>query len=152
MGPAQTSPDHHRERADTRPTRPASVTLVALLALGVAAYSLAHGVLAVRSGEHDRLADGIFHLVLGGGALVAAVGAFLLQGWAWAAFMTWAVVGLTHQILRALFLGHPTYAAMAINTFAVLTLSPLEVQVAFGLRHTENVQLTRPTRNPLDRE
>ena len=40
---------------------------------------------------------------------------------------------------------------MAIGTFAVLALSPLEVQVAFGVRHTENVQLSRPTRNPLDR-
>jgi hypothetical protein len=144
--------DRQEEGADSKPRRPASVTLVAVLALGVAAFSLAHGVLAVRSGEEHRLADGIFHFVLGAGALVAGVGAFLLQGWAWAAFMTWAVVGLTHQILRVLFLGHPTYADMAINTFAVLALSPLEVQVAFGLRHTENVQLTRPTRNPLDRQ
>jgi hypothetical protein len=144
--------DRQRESGPARPKRPASVTLVALLALGVAAYSLAHGIVAVRSGEHDRLADGIFHLVLGTGALIAGVGGFMLQGWAWAAFMTWAVVGLTHQILRVLFLGHPTYADMAINTFAVLALSPLEVQVAFGLRHTENVQLARPTRNPLDRQ
>jgi len=41
---------------------------------------------------------------------------------------------------------------MAINTFVVLALSPLDVQVAFGLRHTENVQLGRPSRNPVDGE
>jgi hypothetical protein len=128
-----------------------SVTLVAVLAVGVGAYGLVYGVLAVRSGEEDRLADGIFHLALGFGALIAGAGAFRLRSWAWAAFMTWAVVGLTHQILRHLFLGDPNYADLAINTFAVLALSPLEVQIAFGIRHTENVQLARPTRNPLDR-
>jgi FtsH-binding integral membrane protein len=143
--------DERRGGPTKRPKRPASVTLVAVLALGVAVYSLVYGVLAVRSGDHDRLADGIFHLALGVGALAAAGGAFRLQGWAWAAFMTWAVIGLTHQILRSLFLGDPGYADMAVNTFAVLALSPLEVQIAFGLRHTENVQLARPTRNPLDR-
>jgi multisubunit Na+/H+ antiporter MnhB subunit len=127
-----------------------AVTLVAVLAVGVGVYALVYGVLAVQSGEEDRLADGIFHLALGLGALIAGLGAFRLRPWAWAAFMTWAVIGLTHQILRHFFLGDANYADMAINTFAVLALSPLEVQVAFGLRHTENVQLTRPTRNPLD--
>ena len=61
-----------------------------------------------------------------------------------------AVIGLTHQILRYLFFEDTNYVDMAINTFAVLALSPLEVQVAFGLRHTRNVQLARPTRNPID--
>ncbi|MBD0283678.1 MAG: hypothetical protein ICV69_16045 [Thermoleophilaceae bacterium] len=128
-----------------------SVTLVAVLAIGVGVYGLVYGVFAVRSGEEERLADGIFHFALGLGALIAGGGAFRLRPWAWAAFMTWAVIGLTHQILRHFFLGDPDYADMAINTFAVLALSPLEVQIAFGLRHTENVQLARPTRNPLDR-
>jgi hypothetical protein len=127
-----------------------SVTLVAMLAVGVGVYALVYGVLAVRSGEEDRLADGILHLALGLGALIAGAGALRLRPWAWAAFMTWAVIGLTHQLLRHLFFGDPNYADMAINTFAVLALSPLEVQIAFGLRHTENVQLSRPTRNPLD--
>ena len=135
-----------------RPKRPVSVTLVALLAAGVAVYSVTYGVLDVRSGDDDRLAHGVFRLVLGLGALVAGVGAFRLRPWAWAAFMTWAVIGLTHQVLRYLFLGDPNYVDMAINTFAVLALSPLEVQVAFGLRHTHDVRLTRPTRNPLDRD
>jgi hypothetical protein len=134
-----------------KPKRPVPVTLVALLALGVAIYSLVYGVLAVQGGEDDRLADGIFHLALGLGALVAGAGAFRLRPWAWAAFMTWAVIGLTHQILRYLFFGDPNYADMSANTFAVLALSPLDIQIAFGLRYTENVQLARPTRNPLDR-
>jgi hypothetical protein len=136
--------------AEKKPKRPMSVTLVAVLAVGVGVYALVYGVLAVRSGDEDRLADGIFHLVLGLGALIAGAGAFRLRPWAWAAFMTWAVIGLTHQLLRHFFFGDPNYVDMAINTFAVLALSPLEVQIAFGLRHTENVQLSRPTRNPLD--
>jgi hypothetical protein len=136
---------------ETTPKRPLSVTLVAVLAFGVSVYSLVYGAVALEGGESDRLADGIFHLALGVGALAAGIGALRLRPWAWAAFMTWAVIGLTHQILRYLFFGDPTYADMAINTFAVLALSPLDVQVAFGLRHTENVDLARPTRNPLDR-
>jgi len=52
------------------------VTLVAVLAAGVTVYSAAYGVLAVRAGQDDRLADGVFHLALGAGALVAALGAF----------------------------------------------------------------------------
>lgn len=135
-----------------RRKRPLAVTLVALLALGVAAYNAVFGVLDLQSGDEDRLADGVVDLAFALGALVAGVGAFFLRPWAWAAFMTWAVVGLTQQILRAFFIGDPDYADMAINTFAVLALSPLEVQIAFGLRQTENVQLARPTRNPIDRD
>ena len=133
-----------------KPKRPVSVTLVALLALAVALYSLAYGVIAIESGEDDRLADGIFHVVLGVGALAAAVGAFRLQPWGWALFMTWAVVGLTHQVLRYLFFEDPNYVDMAINAFIVLALGPLDVQIVFRLRHTQNVQFARPTRNPVD--
>jgi FtsH-binding integral membrane protein len=134
------------------PKRPASVTLVAAVALLVAAYNLAYGIVTVEGADDDQLLEGIFHLAFGAGTLVAAIGAFRLRGWAWAAFMTWAVIGLTVQILLHLFFEDPNYLAMAINTFAVLAMSPLEVQVAFGLRHTRNVQLARPTRNPLDRD
>jgi predicted membrane channel-forming protein YqfA (hemolysin III family) len=131
--------------------RPVSVTLVALLALGLAVYSVVFGVVAIRSGEDDRLLDAVFHLALGAGALLAAVGSFRLAPWGWTALMTWAVVALTHQILRYLFFDDPNFADMAVSTFAVLALSPLDVQIAFGLRHTENVQFGRPTRNPVDR-
>jgi hypothetical protein len=140
-----------RRAPGKRPKRPVPVTLVAVLAAAVAIYSLVYGVLVVQGGEEDRLADGIFHLALGLGAFAAGVGAFRLRPWAWTAFMTWAVIGLTHQILRYLFFEDPNYADMAANTFAVLALSPLDVQIAFGLRYTENVQLARATRNPLDR-
>jgi peptidoglycan/LPS O-acetylase OafA/YrhL len=143
--------DRDSRAPEGKPKRPVAVTLVALLAAAVAIYSLVYGVLAVQSGEDDRLADGIFHVALGVGALAAGVGAFRLRPWAWAAFMTWAVIGLTHQILRYLIFGDPNYTDMAANTFAVLALSPLDVQIAFGLRYTENVQFTRATRNPLDR-
>ncbi len=126
------------------------VTLVAVLALGLAIYSVAYGVLAIESGESDRLPDAVFHLALGAAALTASVGSFRLAPWGWTALMSWAVVALTHQILRYLFFDDPNFADMAINTFAVLALSPLDVQIAFGLRHTENVELARPTRNPAD--
>ena len=92
-----TPPNDRTSAAAERPKRPAAVTLVAVLAAGVTVYSAAYGVLAVRAGQDDRLADGVFHLALGAGALVAALGAFRLHRWAWAAFMTWAVIGLTHR-------------------------------------------------------
>ena len=130
--------------------RPVAVTLVAVLASAVVIYTVAYGVLAIRSGDEDRLVDGIVHLVLGAAALVAAAGAFRLRPWGWTALMSWAVVGLTHQILRYLFFEDPNYADMAINAFVVLALSPVDVQIAFGLRHTQNVQLARRTRNPVD--
>jgi hypothetical protein len=133
-----------------KPKRPVAVTLVALLAVGAAVYSVTQGVLDLREGDGDRLAEGIFHLAMGAGVLVAAVGAFRLRPWGWALFMTWAVIGLTHQILRYLFFDDPDYLDMAVNTFIVLALSPLDVQIAFRLRHTQNVQLAGPTRNPID--
>jgi hypothetical protein len=136
----------------TKGRRPVSVTLVAVLALGIAIYSVAYGVIAIQDGGTERTADGIFHVVLGAGALAAAVGAFRLDAWGWTALMTWAVVALMHQILRYVFFDDPNYADMAVSAFAVLALSPLDVQIAFGLRYTENVQLGRPTRNPIDRD
>ena len=139
-----------KEPGKRKGRRPVSVTLVAVLALGLAIYSVASGVIAIQEAEADRVADGIFHVVLGIGALAAAVGSFRLAPWGWTVLMTWAVVALTHQVLRYLFFDDPNYADMAVSAFAVLALSPLDVQIAFGLRHTVNVQLGRPTRNPLD--
>lgn len=128
-----------------------SVTLVAALALALAVYSVAFGVIEIRSGEAGRLPEAILHLALGGAALAAAVGSFRLAPWGWTVLMTWAVIALTHQILRYLFFDDPDYVDMAVSGFAVLALSPLDVQIAFGLRHTEHVALRRPTRNPIDR-
>ena len=134
----------------TKPKRPVSVTLVGLLALAVTVYTVTAGVLELSSGDDDQLAQGIFHIALGVGALVAAIGALRLRPWGWAAFMTWAVIGLTHQVLRYLFFDDANFVDMAVNTFVVLALSPLDVQIAFRLRHTENVELARATRNPVD--
>ena len=130
--------------------RPVAVTLVGVLATVVAVYTVTYGVLALRSGDDDRLLDAVVHLLLGAGVLVGAVGAFRLRPWGWTALMTWGVVALTHHILRYLFFDDPNYADMAASTFVVLALSPVDVQIAFGLRHTENVQLARRTRNPVD--
>ncbi len=130
--------------------RPVSVTLVAALALVVALYSLTYGILTMAGLADESLVNGVFRIALGVGALTAAVGALRMRPWSWALFMTWNVIGLTHQVLRYLFFEDPNYVDMAINTFVVLALSPLEVQIAFGLRHTENVQLARSTRNPVD--
>ena len=132
--------------------RPVSVTLVAALAAAFAVYSLVNAGLAFESGDEERIPDAVFNAVRGVSLLVVAFGAFRLHAWGWAGFMTWAVIGLTHQILRYLFFEDPNFADMAINTFAVLALTPIDVQIAFGLRHTENVQLARPTRNPVDRD
>ena len=138
-------------RAQRSDQRPVPVTLVALLALALAVYFLVIGGLGIRSGDEDRLLDAIFHLALGITALAAAVGSFRLAPWGWTVLMSWAVVSLTHQILRYLFFDDPNFADMAVSAFAVLALSPLDVQIAFGLRHTENVLAgRRPTRNPID--
>ena len=127
------------------------MTLVAALAAAFAVYSLVNAGLAIESGEEDRLPEAAFNIARGLFLLAAAVGAIRLRPWGWAVFMSWAVIGLTTEILRYVFFDDPNFADMAINTFAVLALSPLEVQIAFGLRHTRNVELNRPTRNPVDR-
>ena len=74
-----------------RPKRPLSVTLVVLLAFGVAVYSLVYGVFDVLSGERHRMAVGAFRLAIGVGAVVACIGGLWLKSWAWTVFMTWAV-------------------------------------------------------------
>ena len=49
--------------------------------------------------------------------------------------MTWAVIGLTHQLLRHFFYGDASYPMLAVDTLVVLALTPLDIQVAFGVRH-----------------
>jgi hypothetical protein len=48
--------------------------------------------------------------------------------------MTWAVIGLTHQLLRHFFYGDESYPMLAVDTVVVLALTPLDVQVAFAVR------------------
>jgi hypothetical protein len=128
-----------------------AVTLVGVLALVVGAYHAGHGLdVLVGGGDASGLAEGSFDVALGVLAIAIGVGAFRMRRWAWAAFMAWAVVGLTHQLLRHFFYDNPNYLAMALDTVAVLALTPLDVQVAFGVREPRTIVLDRGTRNPSD--
>ena len=127
------------------------MTFVGVLALIVGAYHTGHAVaVLVDGGSSSTLAEGAFDLGLGVLAIAIGVGALRMRRWAWAAFMTWAVIGLTHQLLRHFFYDNPDYLAMALDTVAVLALTPLDVQVAFGVRPPRTLVLERGTRNPSD--
>ena len=67
-------------------------------------------------------------------ALAIGRGAFRMARWSWAAFMTWAVIGLTHQLLRHFFYTDANYVVMAVDAVSVLALTPLDIQIAFGVR------------------
>jgi hypothetical protein len=141
--------------AATVSKRPLAVTIVAGLALLGAIYYLVSGGIALadaRGGDDDRLFEGIVEIAFGVFALVISLGAIGMRRWAWQAYMTWAVIGLTLQILRHFFYDGANYLGMAVNTFAVFALTPRDVQIAFGVRPPDNVDLTAPTRNPLDRD
>ena len=133
----------------THDRRPVAVTLVAVLALAVGAYEIGHGILVlVRGGSRSFLAEGAFDLVLGGLAIAIGVAALRMRRWSWVALMTWALVGLVHQLLRRFFYDNPDYLTMALNTVVVLVLTPLDVQIAFGARPPRNVALE--TRHPVE--
>jgi hypothetical protein len=132
--------------------RPIAVTFVGVLALLIGTYHVVAGVLAlVHGGDASRLSEGAFDLALGVFAVAIGRGALRMTSWAWAAFMTWAGIGLTHQLLRHFFYTDANYLAMALETVAVLALTPLDVQIAFGVRHQRNLILDRAARNPIDR-
>ncbi len=131
------------------PRRSIAVTFVGVLALVGGANHAVDGVFVVVSGgDSSKLTEGGFDLALGAVAIAIGLGALRMRRWAWAAFMTWAVIGLTHQLLRHLFYDDPNYLAMALDVVSVLALTPLDVQVAFGVRHPPNLILERATRNP----
>jgi len=130
-------------------TRPVAVTFVAFLALTVGVYHTVHAVIAlVEGGGASTLAEGALDLALGLLAVVIGLAALRVRRWAWVAFMTWALIGLVHQLLRHFFYDHPDYPAMALDTLCVLVLTPLDVQIAFGVRPPPNVVLERATSNP----
>jgi hypothetical protein len=129
--------------------RPVAVTIVVALAVLAGGYFIVDGALTLDD-ETDKIVDGGLAIGLGLLALVIAAGAWKMKPWAWKLFMTIAVVGLTIQILRHFAFGDPRYARMALNAFIVFALTPRDVQVAFGIRPPRNVDLTQPTRNPLD--
>jgi hypothetical protein len=133
----------------TTAERPTAVTIVVALAILAGGYFIVDGALTL-SDESDKIVDGILTIGLGLLALVIAAGAWNIKPWAWKLFMTVAVVGLTIQILRHFSFGDARYGRMALNAFIVFALTSRDVQVAFGIREPRNVDLTQPTRNPLD--
>ena len=75
--------------------RPVAVTLVGLLAVGVGLYHAVDGIIILtRGGSASKLSEGAVDLALGVLALAIGRGAFRMARWSWAAFMTWAVIGL----------------------------------------------------------
>jgi hypothetical protein len=126
-----------------------AVTFVAVVAMIVGGYHLGHGVLVlVRGGSASLLAEGVTDLVLSGFAVVIGVAALRMRRWSWVAFMTWALIGLVHQLLRRFFYANPDYVAMALDTVVVLVLTPLDVQIAFRVRPPRNVALEN--RHPVE--
>jgi hypothetical protein len=135
--------------------RPAAVSLVVVLAVLAGGFLLVDSVLDARNLDRDddgAIAYTALQIALGLVALAIAVGALRVKPWAWKLFMTVAVAGLTTQILQYFFFEDPAYARLAIYAFIVFALTPRDMQIAFGIRLPPNVDLDRPTRNPLDRD
>ncbi len=119
-----------------------AVTFVAAVAMIVGGYHLGHGLLVlVRGGSSSLLAEGVVDLLLSGFAVAIGVAALRMRRWSWVAFMSWALIGLVHQLLRRFFYDDPDYVAMALDTVVVLVLTPLDVQIAFRVRPPRNVAL-----------
>ena len=122
--------------------RPVAVTLVGVLAVAAGVYHLAGGGITVaHGGDASKLAEGALDLAFGVLALAIGRGAFRMARWSWAAFMTWAVIGLTHQLLRHFFYGDESFPMLAVDTVVVLALTPLDIQVAFGVRSRPSLDL-----------
>jgi hypothetical protein len=129
--------------------RPTAVLFVALLGLALGGYHVVHAILVLIDREDSStVAEGVLDLALGVLAIAISFAALRMRRWAWVAFMTWALVGLVHQLLRYFFYDHPDSVAMALDAFAVLVLTPLDVQIAFGVRPSRNVALDSPSTHP----
>jgi hypothetical protein len=133
--------------------RPLTVTIVAVIGLVYAILLIVSGVLTLggADGERGELIAGSLDLFFAAAILVATVGAYRVERWAWVMFMTLAAWSLGINLLRDLFFGDPRYLPLAVGAFVVFLLTPFDVQVAFGVRAPPNVRLDSPTRNPLDR-
>ena len=145
-------PQGHRPPSGAGPPRsakrPAGVLLVALLGLVVGGYHVVHAIAVLIDRESaSRVAEGALDLALGVLAIAIALAALRMRRWAWVAFMTWALLGLVHQLLRHFFYEDPDYVAMALDALAVLVLTPLDVQIAFGVRPPRNVTLEPASRH-----
>jgi hypothetical protein len=118
-----------------RRKRPIAVTFVGVLAVGAGVYYLIEGGLRMaHGGSGGRLAAGAVDIALGVLALAIGRGAFRAATWAWAALMTWAAFGLTHELLRHFFYSDSSYLSLAIDAAIVLAVTPLDIQVEFGVR------------------
>ena len=128
--------------------RPVAVTFVGVLALAAGLFHLVGGVMTVvDGGSASKLAEGAFDVALGVLALAIGRGALRMAPWAWTLLMTWAVIGLTHELLRHFFYGGESYGMLAVDTVVVLALTPLEIQVAFGVRRRPTLDLGRDARD-----
>jgi hypothetical protein len=146
--------DVHRSGApDSRHAskRPVPVTFVAALVMAVGGYNIVDGVVVlVNGGDNSKLAEGAFEVAFGVLVVAVGYGALRMRRWAWAASMTLAVIGLMHQLLRHFFYDHASYLNLALLTLVVFALTPLDVQIAYGVRPPRNVHLVNGDRNPID--
>jgi hypothetical protein len=133
--------------------RPIAVTIVAAISLAYGIVLAVSGVQTLLGADADRgeLVAGSVDLFFGAVALLIAVGSFYGRRWAWVMFMTVAVWMLTINLLRHFFFDDPRYLPLAVGTLAVFLLTPLDIQVAFGVRPPPNIRLDARTRNPIDR-
>ena len=143
-----------RRRARSRP-RPVIATFIGAIACvwGLVLVPLGAAVVAEAEGQSDEagIGAGVGLLFLGAFAFAIAYGAFRIKRWAWVAFMTWAAVGLATNLLRVFFFpAEPHYETLAISALTVFLLTPLEVQVAFGVRTARLATLDTSSRNPID--
>jgi hypothetical protein len=133
--------------------RPVAATIIGALACvwGVVIAAVGLHVVLTAEDDRDQIVVGALELGFAAVALALAVGAFRVKRWAWVALMSWAAVVLAANLLRAFFFpSDPSYSTLAIATVTVMLLTPVDVQVAFGVRRPHIVRLDAPTRNPID--
>lgn len=125
-----------------RAPRPVPVSIFVLLTLAAGVFLAVRGVLTLveADGTREDVVDGAVELGSAVLAFTVCLGALRVRRWAWVLFMSWAVVGLTLQLLRTFFFDDPVYWRLAVLTVAVFLLTPLEMQIAFGVRKPPHVR------------
>jgi hypothetical protein len=133
-----------KDERGASPPRPIAATFIALLACGSGVSVAVTGVKLVldAGGDEEDIAAGSSMLVLASFYFVIAVGALRVKRWAWVLFMTWAALMLAVNLLRRYFFdAEPSYLVLALSTLTVFLLTPLDVQVAFGVRAAPSAPL-----------
>jgi hypothetical protein len=135
-----------------RAPRPVNVTVVAAVAFVFGVDLAVTGVVGLlgADGKQSEVVNGLVNLGSAGVVFLVALGAMRLRRWAWTLFMSWAVLALTLQLLRVLFYNDPHYARLVLGTVAVFLLTPLDTQVAFGVRSPGSVRIDSPSASSLD--